>query len=1113
MQTGGNAALYGAVQQPSQEEEAVSQQTPWDQQTNTHRGKVAILALVLFALLGAIVNSQYEHSHASLMEEGSKGLMNFESMCDDSPARSSCCARETEPVLGGVDVVEFRFIPPGSTPVFGSPDISSVLVTSKGSFTFYFSNEMNKMAFEMAPWDYAPAMGGFDAYAFSTEEQYSQPIAKRNIGPDADITKWAIVNGKLLFFSDDDSTGLFQDNVGELIPEGGARWKKLFSQEKDGLFNTRCFMVEGEGVVVTVDLSKDNKDSANDGEKKEKDGGDGQGGDGKKGGDGKNKGNGSKGGGGGGGGGGDAASLEVSAPSVPESSCPIMISPEAVLTRATSSMPELEVCDVEEFADARASCCTKNTYAALGGVDVVAYRGLSEDELPVFGVDTYTVSVVSTEKAYTFWFSTLDNMELFKANPCQYIPAFGGFDAFEFGSDSQYLSRQAKRDLGPSADVSIWAIHNDILYLFSSSENKEQFLVEATDEKVLQGTRAWVNFYGDFWNGLFNTHCYVGYSVLNPLAESGKGGNGGGGRKTYLPATVELEACDVSEYNEDDYINYGRLGCCSDQDLPVLGGIDVVAVRDLDSRTTAVPPFGTADNVAILLSDLGEYMFFFQSEANRNKFLEDPWYYAPAYGGFSAFDLTVKEEFENMEGDAVQHLGPNADLANWVVYGDRLYFLTDARSKFYFMQMPDTFIEEGNRRWKGMFDHVYGGAFNTRCMQFTDPVETADGELVPLAVGAEIFPTGPIGIGSCRSFEDMSSRGKCCTKDRYAVFDGVDVVAYSYLPDGSEPVMGKEEFPAKLQTSEKAYLFYFSSEENRNAFLENPWAYAPAWGGFDAYAMSAENEWGRGGSKRILGPDPDLSQWAYFEGRLYVFGNADSKAAWMTNPYPHLDEASKRWSGWYGDPFDGVFNTKCYQGYTGPKLTMDDEVPIKNVDVPAQVELNACSKSVDGSLSTCCSRAEYPLLGGLDLVSFRVPPAGAEEGMAAEPTFGSSEHAATVELPNGVVTAYFASAENQALFEEDPWLYMPAFGGFDAFAVPLQNTFESPTAFSELGPAVNFNQWAVVEDRLYFFRSEMNRRWFMDDPQDFVAAGDLRWTTWFGEQNGIFNTHCFTLDQ
>lgn len=70
--------------------------------------------------------------------------------------------------------------------------------------------------------------------------------------------------------------------------------------------------------------------------------------------------------------------------------------------------------------------------------------------------------------------------------------------------------------------------------------------------------------------------------------------------------------------------------------------------------------------------------------------------------------------------------------------------------------------------------------------------------------------------------------------------------------------------------------------------------------------------------------------------------------------------------------------------------------------------------------------AEGVALGGYDVVSYFT---------ANEAQRGSKNHAA---VKNGH-TFYFATAENKSAFEENPAAYLPAFGGYCAFAMAVGN--------------------------------------------------------------------------
>ena len=88
---------------------------------------------------------------------------------------------------------------------------------------------------------------------------------------------------------------------------------------------------------------------------------------------------------------------------------------------------------------------------------------------------------------------------------------------------------------------------------------------------------------------------------------------------------------------------------------------------------------------------------------------------------------------------------------------------------------------------------------------------------------------------------------------------GYDVVQYHFIEpykEGGVAVRGVPEFAYNFE----GYQFWFSTKENRDLFIGDPWKYAPAWGGFCSYGSKLEE------SGRIIavcalrkGLDPQLS--------------------------------------------------------------------------------------------------------------------------------------------------------------------------------------------------------------------------------------------------------------
>lgn len=86
--------------------------------------------------------------------------------------------------------------------------------------------------------------------------------------------------------------------------------------------------------------------------------------------------------------------------------------------------------------------------------------------------------------------------------------------------------------------------------------------------------------------------------------------------------------------------------------------------------------------------------------------------------------------------------------------------------------------------------------------------------------------------------------------------DGYDPVAYF---KSNKPVEGKKEFAVSHQGA----VYYFSSAENKDAFIKNPSSYEPQYGGWCAYAM------GKNGEKVSVDPET----FKIINGKLFLFYN------------------------------------------------------------------------------------------------------------------------------------------------------------------------------------------------------------------------------------------------
>ncbi|CAM9688544.1 unnamed protein product [Choristocarpus tenellus] len=95
--------------------------------------------------------------------------------------------------------------------------------------------------------------------------------------------------------------------------------------------------------------------------------------------------------------------------------------------------------------------------------------------------------------------------------------------------------------------------------------------------------------------------------------------------------------------------------CTASYNGPVLNGTDVVAYFGLNPQEKAVR--GSPAHT----SHLGDYTFWFSTEANKKTFEGDPFRYAPQWGAFCAWGI-AEEEFWG-----VNILGPYADPDFWMI--------------------------------------------------------------------------------------------------------------------------------------------------------------------------------------------------------------------------------------------------------------------------------------------------------------------------------------------------------------------------------------------------------------------------------------------------------------
>jgi YHS domain-containing protein len=113
--------------------------------------------------------------------------------------------------------------------------------------------------------------------------------------------------------------------------------------------------------------------------------------------------------------------------------------------------------------------------------------------------------------------------------------------------------------------------------------------------------------------------------------------------------------------------------------------------------------------------------------------------------------------------------------------------------------------------------------------------------------------------------------------DKHLILFGHDVV--SYFTDGRHQ-MGS---PAH-KSVHKGVTFRFASAEHKKLFDADPGKYIPQFGGYCANGIAYGIPWGG-----------DADTWRIIDGKLYIFGGAGSRDAFLIDAKANLALAEKYW--------------------------------------------------------------------------------------------------------------------------------------------------------------------------------------------------------------------------
>jgi len=141
-----------------------------------------------------------------------------------------------------------------------------------------------------------------------------------------------------------------------------------------------------------------------------------------------------------------------------------------------------------------------------------------------------------------------------------------------------------------------------------------------------------------------------------------------------------------------------------------------------------------------------------------------------------------------------------------------------------------------------------------------------------LVVGIFVFAktnhVSPLGMVSSDEFDTYSG----------VAIQGYDPVSY-FVSDKAQ--LGSEEY----QYEWKEAKWYFVSEENKNAFVNNPEMYAPQYGGYCGFAVNAGF---------TAGADP--TSYMIQDEKLYLFNGAEVKAEAKAGGSAFFDTANTNWN-------------------------------------------------------------------------------------------------------------------------------------------------------------------------------------------------------------------------
>lgn len=177
-------------------------------------------------------------------------------------------------------------------------------------------------------------------------------------------------------------------------------------------------------------------------------------------------------------------------------------------------------------------------------------------------------------------------------------------------------------------------------------------------------------------------------------------------------------------------------------------------------------------------------------------------------------------------------------------------------------------------------------------------------------------------------------------------------------------------------------------------------------------------------------------------------------------------------------------------------------------DIDRNFNETYCSECSKNIINADCYNTSAPVLGGYDMVEFFNMDDESTPGELGNEEFSSTHKG---------YTFYFKNSHNRELFDKDPSLYSPSYGGFCSYMLSAEYCPSFVYTKDCLGPSGNINYWMTHIDsssglkRLFLFLHSDVKDKFIADIDNYIDIADKRWKNWFDDESiAPIATNCYS---